>query len=320
MQEQVIYDSAIYRVVHGSRAYGTHRPDSDFDEKGVCILSDPRYYYGFQNFHQKDGEWEDGNDRVIFDIRKFFKLALECNPNIIEVLFVDESDIIQIDDLGKKLRANRDLFLSRKAARTFVGYAVSQLHRIQGHYKWLQDPPEQPNEEDFRHEHVLEAETSTPWEREFDNHVIRVHQPRPSREQPGRGPTVRIEHYDKHSFKTAKKKFRQYNEWREKRNPDRAKIEAEFGFDLKHGYHLIRLLRMGKEILGDGKVLVKRPDAQELLDIRNGKYTYPELLEMAGELKEEVNQAVDASPLPEKPDFDKAEKLLMDLVKQRLAL
>jgi hypothetical protein len=87
----------------------------------------------------------------------------------------------------------------------------------------------------------------------------------------------------------------------------------------KHAYHLIRLLRMGKEIISEAKVLVKRPDAQELLDIRNGKFSYEELVSYAENLKEEVNAAVASSPLPAKPNYDRAEALLTELVQAQLA-
>jgi uncharacterized protein len=340
MNEAEVYRNTIYRVVHGSRAYGTHRPDSDRDEKGVCIPTDPSYYFGSKNFEQKDKGWSDNNDRVIYDIRKFFNLALSCNPNIIEILYADESDIIDMDDLGEELRANRDMFLSRAAARTFVGYAVSQLHRIRGHKKWLDNPPERPEEEDFWHEHVLTYKDRQ-FAREFDGHefivypaegldleelvgekLAKVLQEAQGSEYPlsvPSGPVI-IKHFDKVAFKAANKKFGQYTAWRRDRNPDRAAIEAEHGFDRKHAYHLIRLLRMGKEIITEGKVLVRRPDAQELLDIRNGKkYTYDELVAYAEELKEEVNLAVAGSPLPKAPDTEAAEKLLLKLIRAQLS-
>ena len=334
MEEQQIFDSTIYRVVHGSRAYGTHRPDSDRDEKGVCILSSPRYYYGTLDFQQKDSGWNDGNDRVIYDIRKFFKLALSCNPNIIEILFVDENDILQIDELGTLLRENREMFLSRLAAKTFTGYATSQLDRIRGHKSWIDNAPEKPIEADFWHLHTLNY-GDDPFEREFEGHIINVHSPSGIDMPEGlqlalkkiygdkqfkfEPPPVIIDHFDKAGFKAAKKKYGQYLDWQKNRNPDRAAIEAEHGFDRKHAYHLIRLLRMGKEIITEGKVLVRRPDAQELLDIRHGrKFTYDELVEYASQLRAEVDEAVKSSPLPPNPDYEQAEKLLLNLISLRL--
>jgi predicted nucleotidyltransferase len=296
MEEQQVFDCTIYRAVHGSRAYGTQMAHSDRDEKGVCIPQDPSYYYGCKKFEQKDSGWSDGVDRVIFDLRKFFSLALRCNPNIIEMLYVEEEDILQITDLGRELRDNRDIFLSRMAANTFVGYATSQLHRIRGHKKWIDDPPSPPVRIELEsHTFVVEPE------------VIGY-----------AGSVARIKHFDGASWKASNKKYKQYLDWKKNRNPSRAKLEAKFSMDTKHAGHLIRLLRMGKEIITEGKVYVRRPDAQELLDIRNGKFKYEELVEYAEELRAEVNAAVDKSPLPVTPDADKAETLLMSLIQRGL--
>lgn len=311
MEEKTIFDASIYRVIHGSRAYGTHRPDSDYDEKGVCVLSDPRYYFGFSNFEQKDSGWEDGTDRQIYDIRKFIKLALDCNPNIIEIFYVDDSDIIFINDDGKLLREQRDMFLSRLAANTFIGYAMAQLYRIQGHYNWIQNPPNKPNENDFVTNYQIEM--GQVWEREFDNHIVRTWL-----EDASAPSTLCVEHFDKAALKTANKKFNQYESWKRDRNPARADLEANYGYDCKHAMHLVRLLREGKELLTEGKVLVRRPDAQELNDIRNGKFSYPELIQYAEQLKVEIFAAEKISPLPAKPDYEKAEKFLIDIIRKRL--
>lgn len=46
--------------------------------------------------------------------------------------------------------------------------------------------------------------------------------------------------------------------------------EIELGYDPKEAGHLIRFLREGLEILTEGIINVRRPDAQELLAIRKG--------------------------------------------------
>ena len=64
----------IFEGVTGSQAYGTSDELSDVDRRGVCIppLS---VLLGFQNFDQKDG-WEGKyEDRVIYNLKKFFLLV-----------------------------------------------------------------------------------------------------------------------------------------------------------------------------------------------------------------------------------------------------
>ena len=57
----------------------------------------------------------------------------------------------------------------------------------------------------------------------------------------------------KREWHTRKKKYNQYNEWLRNRQAERAELERKFGYDCKHGMHLMRLLRMGKEVLSTGQ-------------------------------------------------------------------
>lgn len=61
----------------------------------------------------------------------------------------------------------------------------------------------------------------------------------------------------------------------------RAELEAQHGYDTKHAMHLVRLLRMGEEILSTGRVNVRREDADELMAIRKGALSYDQLLEQS---------------------------------------
>lgn len=79
----------------------------------------------------------------------------------------------------------------------------------------------------------------------------------------------------------------------------------------KHAMHIVRLLRMGEEVLRDGIVKVKRPDAAELLEIRGGKWKYEELLEWSEHQDNELDKLFKTSDLPMKPDFELAKKVLV---------
>ena len=77
--------------------------------------------------------------------------------------------------------------------------------------------------------------------------------------------------------------------------------------------HLVRLLRMGKEALEEGVLKVKRPDAEELLAIRAGSWTYEECVkyaeEMDGLIRGKLYRETD---LPKKPNLLNAAKILME--------
>ena len=95
-------------------------------------------------------------------------------------------------------------------------------------------------------------------------------------------------------------------------------MEAESGYDRKHASHLVRLLSMCKEILENGEVKVFRPDAKELLDIRNGKWSYDELINWAEEQEKSLDVFYKSgkSPLPKKPNLNKIDDLCLEIIEE----
>lgn len=88
--------------------------------------------------------------------------------------------------------------------------------------------------------------------------------------------------------------------------------------DWKDAMHLVRLMRMGIEILETGNVIVKRPDAAELLEIRAGKWRYDQVLSYAHEMELKIQSAAEKSWLPDTPDYDKLESLLVELINEKI--
>ena len=265
-----VEDNLIFMTLAGSRMYGTSTPESDIDKRGVCIPP-KNVLLGFANeFEQEDYSNE---DTVVFSLKKFMKLASACNPNIIELLFAPEEAIITTSATWEILKNRRDEFLSAKAYHTFTGYAMGQLKRIRTHRAWLLNPPDhKPTRKEFglgkAGQGVRELSKGVDVA-EIDSDVIRV-----------------IEKEKKH--KAALTYWSQYNNWKENRNKKRAALEAKHGYDTKHASHLVRLLRMGQEILTTGDLTVKRPDASELLAIRKGKWSYDELIDNVKPLQDKL--------------------------------
>ena len=330
-----VKDHTILEVVVGSRAYGINRPDSDTDVKGVCLIPDHRLYTGLKVFEQQDSGWKEAGegDKCIYHLPKFLKLAGDCNPNIIELLFVNPEHIRVCSAMGRKLIANRQLFLTKRARHTFSGYAHAQLQRIKAHKRWLDNPPSEPKHHDFKHRHTLEIGPAGSEEFSERTRVTRLKLA--WREQDvfgapgltkdrmvtGNCPDwyhLEVEKYDKTGYEAAKKEWDHYQAWRKTRNEARAELEAAHHYDTKHAAHLVRLLRMGYEILSEGRVEVYRSDREELKAIRNGAWNYDTLLVYAESMDKKVAEAETASTLPWGPSWDAIEKLQMDMIGEAL--
>jgi len=276
--QQLAERNRIFTTRAGSRAYGLNIEGSDEDYRGVFIGA-PDNLVGLHPVEQ----CEYSGDNVVYELRKFMLLARDCNPNIIELLFVDDGDILLTTPWWERIRAERDSFLLRRAKHTFSGYATAQLKRIRGHNRWLQDP--QPEAPPSPASYLRKKYIEGLGEREL---------------------------FDQDAYNQAHRQWKQYWEWRANRNEKRAALEAEHGFDSKHGMHMIRLMRMATEILSGQGVIVKRPDRAELLAIRNGALSFDELVAMAESYERQLEELYEKSPLPHAPDSDKINRLLVE--------
>lgn len=113
--------------VGGSYAYGTDNENSDIDFRGIT-LNLPSDLLGLTQFEQ----FEDRDtDTVIYSFNKMVRLLLDCNPNTCEILGLEKEGYLILTELGQELLDNRSLFLSKRAARSFSGYAQGQIRRLQ---------------------------------------------------------------------------------------------------------------------------------------------------------------------------------------------
>jgi len=118
--------------------------------------------------------------------------------------------------------------------------------------------------------------------------------------------------FNKEIYLAAKDAWEHYWTWKKNRNEKRSALEEQFGYDTKHAMHLVRLLRMGEEALTTGVLNVRRPDAEELLAIRNGSWSYDDLVAYAKEVDNRArNELYAKSVLPKKPDVHYAAKIIL---------
>jgi uncharacterized protein len=140
-----------YETIMGSVAYGVSSDSSDIDVYGWAIpprddvfphlrgeiagFGTPRpQFQQYQEHHVEDHDALGGRGRTydltIYGIVKFFNLAMQNNPNIIDSLFTPVNCVLHSTRVGDMVRENRKLFLHKGAWSKFKNYAYSQLHKL----------------------------------------------------------------------------------------------------------------------------------------------------------------------------------------------
>lgn len=242
---EIVPEKTILLGYVGSLSHGTYIPKNDpnciddIDLLGIAIGPEESYF-GLGRFEQKEvkkDEW----DSVVYEIKKAFRLLLGQNPNIMALLWLQEKDYIHISPAGRMILDNRDIFVSKQAYHSFIGYAHGQFHRMT--------------------------------------------------------------HGACEGYMGAKRK----------------QLVEKFGFDCKNAAHLIRLLRMGIEYLGDGTLRVFREDAKELKEIKSGSWSLEKVKTEADRLFNLAQEAYIRSTLPAHPDKKRAEELLIKILKEELS-
>lgn len=318
--------NTILTVYRGSIAYGTNHAKSDVDIGGICVPPKD-YIYGLNAFEQHEnknyinypGFSKTGQpaDAVIYSLQKFVRLASNCNPNIIEMMFVDPQHIAFCNELGQILLDQRALFLTKRAKNTFGGYAFSQLRKL---------------------DNKLPADTlcnklnnTTEKVQKLQVHGVRIkHRIQQLYLQAELGPDAIKEIIE--SEETLRKNLARIDTLNEEllefnnalgggnhnHHGSHSGLIEEYGYDVKHAMHLIRLLKMGLEILATGECNVLRPDNQYLLAIRHGEFTLEQIQTESKKLFGLLDEAYATSKLPNSPDLGKINQLLIDITEASL--
>lgn len=339
----------VFNCISGSNAYGTSTPESDIDTRGIYV---PPLEVLLNPFVNSDMVSDNSQDIQIYALQKFIKMLCSANPNVLELLWTPEDCIIALHPaMQNGLIAHRNLFLTKKIKGSYCGYAYSQLKRIKGHCKWINNPqpklpPSLRNYIKFYGENIntnisqekLFELFSTCTATKINEHTYKLYTDNSGTLKTGfvntaeqTQPTyidISLEKLNEinpkflgvaainlEGYAQDMHRWHNYWEWKNNRNEKRAEIEAVCGYDGKHAMHLLRLLRQCKEIFLHKEIYVRRPDAKELLEIRLGKRSYESVIAEADALESEINNLYEMSDLPDEVDLEKAFKIYAGMLK-----
>ncbi len=398
------HNQIVCLVRTGSHSYGTNTPTSDLDVRGIFVGS-PK---SIRTPWFTETEWSDPTqiDTKLYELNKFMQLALDCNPNVVELLWVNPDDIIHDSLEYQYLRLHRRDLLSQKIIATTMGYGKAQLSRMKNHHNMGNNPQpvDPPKQRDYLVPAFYTDLTNQMYKHNFEptkyadgyqlvrlsSDIFSIH--------PKEGhsiyhidsgalnisdvehkellpPAIVLVRYNKNLFDQEYDKWVKYwewknlkdnkvallqllrNEWESRGAPTmsstiqtklsplaegikvsgtipsnctlkeltdtdiidlvhsftRHEVFVTSKIDFKHAMHLVRLMRMAYELVTIGEVMVRRPDAAELLDIRAGKWSYERIVDHSNELEIKIEQARHSSPLREKPQYDLAADIVMKI-------
>lgn len=107
--------------------------------------------------------------------------------------------------------------------------------------------------------------------------------------------------YNKDSYTKSCKDYANYQTWLENRNEQRWVDNKEHGqqYDGKNLMHCKRLLQIAREIAETGTMTIRRPNREELLDIRKGRVRLEDLIGWAEQEMIDLDTMFDNSDLPD---------------------
>jgi len=243
-------------------------------------------------------------DFKMYEFRKFVRLAMQNNPNIIEMLFVNSDNLIGFNYLGTKLLNSAHLFPHKGLKHKFLGYAFSQkkkmvirtdkFHVLSAAKAWMDGENYDPkmmiwelNKKflpfiEFRKDQADIGDLS------FQKHV-------------------RLG------------KIHKAIEERLGKAGNRKGLILKHGYDTKFASHLIRLLVEGIELMKTGQIEFPLVRRSELMEIKSGNVSISDVIKMSDELEAELEAEYKISKLPNNPRYEEIQHLCVKTIEEYFA-
>ena len=332
----------IFEVITGSKSYGLDTTTSDTDIKGVFVLP-KNMFYSLEHTAQVNNET---NDIVYYELKRFMELLSKSNPNILEMLSVPDKCVLQKHPIMNMLQP--EMFLSKQCEQSFANYAFTQIKKAYGLEKKIVQPMDEERKSILDFCFVYENKEAIPlkkfiYEKGLEQnrlgltaiaHLRDCYNLYYSMEYlysgvvrkdnatgvslssiPKGENAIALLYFNKDGYSVYCKQYKEYWDWVGMRNEKRYKTTITHGkkYDSKNMMHVFRLLLMAKEIAFQGKLNVFRADRDFLLEIKEGKFEYNELVQKAEALKEELPLLYQQSDLQDEPNVERINSVLIKI-------
>lgn len=304
--DDIAFDSC---WLSGSHAYGTAHADSDLDIRGMHhvdtrILCDPTLTQDeIKHLHYIEDDQDDFSSESMI---RFIDLNLQGNANACEALWLPEHYFFQMGDAMTELRRRREVFLSKKLFFAHGQYAIKASKALKAKRKKIEttEPVRRPWGVDYLHLVACHSSSYRLQDYAEGYQLIELHggtfglYPAPGRRPWTTEGELQISDreidampsaivkYDAKGYQKAMMAFKSYQSWWQ--GSTRRREEEASGYSGKSAMHIVRLLRIAKEMGEEGVVNIVRPDADHLLAIRWGQVDYQDVLEEIDTLTQSV--------------------------------
>ena len=285
---EALRERVIYSAVVGSVAWGLSEEGSDEDVKGVFVLP----FDGAVGLWEPVDEIQDpASDTQLWEVQKLVYQGLRADANTLELLW---SPRVRVQtELGHELVRSRRMFVSRNIYGTFGRYAMSQFRKMRAAGR----------------------------RREAQLAIVEVIADAPQLEEPALQDRLRRRGIDDEAVRDLYRSLFDRGLLAERGLAPLARlVRGGEGVQLleepprwKNAYNLLRLLCSGARWLREGEPLieVEGPLRDELLAVKRGEVPLDEVLRRADGLAAELEQAFNATRLPEEPDHEAAHRFLL---------
>lgn len=338
VQQNVLHkgDKLFYLCLLGSHLYGLDNEDSDYDIKGLFFPSEESLLLEEQS--DQYGQYSTGGDDIantkedidleLWSIQKFMKLLQKGDSNAYDLLFSISNPDIELTDgsnLMMDLYLNREYFIgSKPILKSFIGYAYGQykkyelktlnfktLRYIMKFFKDIEDEYKSDDRvKEYIDELLNEVENVIP---EYSDEMLEDHL------------MVIEDEKDTYLYINKHKQFpvgiriKQFlDNIQTYMNQYGSRVKNGEGIDYTSISHAYRCLYVAEKLAVEGDVKYPLEDVEfdgfNILDIKNGKYDFKELVV---NLNKEVDRVADllreSEVLRTKPKADKMKRFILDV-------
>ena len=342
-----------YHYIRGSQLHNLATETSDTDYGGVYFAP----IEDILGLNYKEQYQDNKGDICYYEFGRWFQLLGTSNPSVLESLFVPDHLIKgDVHPVIRKVLDNREKFITQQAFNPLIGYAYQQLSKAKGLNKkinWDETEMKRKDVLDFCYMSVnygsmpvkewLEAHN---YKQERIGCVAVSHMPGMYALfydwSDGKNPEMRYKgivkedsneircssvpkgeehiglmYFNDDEYSRHCRKYKEYLEWKEKRNPVRYENNRGHNYDAKNMCHTVRLLNMGLELATTGQFnVVRTEDRDFLLAIKHHEYPYEEILKYATDRKNEMEEAMRTSTLPKTIDKEWLNRFLIECRKE----